>query len=204
MNKHFLFTVISILMFSNSFAQFKKGDFEFSLTGALSSMTAENSITSSSTYYSSSNSNSETRTTAGISFSPAYYIFDNISIEAEIGLSAVEKMQPSQYMLLNLSYTYLFPETKTALFAHAGYGLSNSVAISYMNNSISRASDKFDVKVVNLGAGIKYLISPNVILHSELNYRIHSWTYEYSDNYNISSDYKISNLSMLIGFSILI
>jgi len=201
--KKLLFSlVISLFIFSNCFAQFKKGDFEFSFTGAFSSMTINNTSTGSF----NTQSNSETRTTAGISFSPGYYLIDNFSIEAEIGISAVQKMQPSQYVLVNLSYTYLLPESKTALFAHAGYGLSNSVAISYLNNAISLASDNFDVRVLNFGAGIKYLISSTVLLHTEVNYRNHSWTNDYGylgySNYKV--DNKISNVSVLFGFSILI
>ena len=200
-NLLFLF-VISLFLISSSFAQFKKGDFEFSFSGAFSSMTVEN--TSPGTY--DIHPYSETRSTAGISFSPGFYLLDNFSIEAEIGIAAVQSMQPSQYVLINLSYTYLLPESKTALFAHAGYGLSNSVVISYLNNAISFASDKFDVKVLNFGAGIKYLISSTVLLHTEVNYRHHSWTNDYGSSgyYNYKVDNKISNVSLLFGFSILI
>ena len=197
-----LLFLISLFLISNAFAQFKKGDFEFSFNGSFSSMTIENT---SSGFY-NTQSNSETRSTAGISFSPGFYLLDNFSIEAELGIVAVQSMQPSQYVLINLSYTYLLPESKTALFAHAGYGLSNSVAISYLNNAISFTSDKFNVKVLNFGAGIKYLISSTVLLHTEVNYRQHLWTndYESMGYYNYSVDNKITNISLIFGFSILI
>lgn len=197
--KSFIFVCISFFIFASvSKAQFNKGDFEFSFTGSLSSMTYESSVNNSPYYQ--SGSHSETRTTGNISFSPGYYFVDNLSIEAEIGLSAVEKMQPSEYLLFNLSYTHLMSDSKVALFAHAGYGFSNSVEVSNYNNAIVRTSDKFDVKVINIGGGLKYMITPNVIARSEINYRIHKWT---EDSF-YSVDNKISNIALVFGFSILI
>jgi len=194
--------LISFLIFTfvpNSNAQFKTGDFEFSFSGSFSSMTVKNST--SSPYYSTS-THSESRNTMDISFSPGYYIYDGVSIEAEFGLVAVEKIKPSQYILLNLGYTYLLPESKLALFAHGGYGFANSVEIPYLNNALALSSNKFNVKIINLGAGIKYLVTSNVIIHTEVNYRIHDWTDEYGGYY--STDNTISNVGLILGFSILL
>jgi len=182
-------------------AQFKTGDFELSFSGSFSSMTVESSTTS--TYY-NSNPNSDTRSTMDISFSPGYYIADGVSIEAEFGLIAVEKSKPSQYVLLNLGYTYLVPGSRAALFIHGGYGLANSVEIPYLNNAPVLQSGDFNVKVLNLGAGVKYLITPNVIIHGEVNYRNHNWTENYSGFFNSNTDYTISNIGLLFGFSILL
>ena len=194
--------IVSFLIFtfvSNSNAQFKTGDFEFSFSGSFSSMTVKNST--SSPYYSTS-THSESRNTMDISFSPGYYIFDGVSIEAELGLVAVEKMKPSQYVLLNLGYTYLLPESKVALFAHGGYGFANAVEVPYLNNALAFTSNKFNVKVINLGAGVKYLVTSNVIIHTEVNYRNHDWTDEYSGYY--STDNTISNIGLMLGVSILL
>ncbi len=189
----FVFTSISVTK-----AQFNQGDFEFSFSGSFSSMTAENS--SNSPYY-NSNTSSDTRSTMYIGFSPGYYIFNGISIEAEFGVSAVEKSKPAQYILFNLGLTHLFPGTKVALFVHGGYGLSNSVAVPYLNNALFMSLDKFDIKVLNLGAGFKFLASSTVILHAEINYREHKWTENYT-LYHV--DNKISNIGLFLGFSILI
>ncbi len=182
-------------------AQYKTGDFEFSFSGSFSSMTVENSTNSP---YFGSSPNSESRNTMDISFTPGYYITDGFSIEAEFGLIAIEKSKPSQYILFNLGYTYLIPGSRTALFAHGGYGLANSIEIPYFNNAPVLQSNDFNVKVLNLGAGVKYLITSNVIIHAEVNYRNHKWTDEYSGYYSYSTDYSISNVGLLLGFSILL
>lgn len=205
MNKFFMYFTISIFMVTCSLAQFKKGDVELSFSGSFSSLTSQTTATTNSTYYSGSTTNSDTRTSAYLSVAPGYYFLDNFSIEGEFGISAIEKVQPAQYLLLNLAYTYLIPDSKAALFAHAGYGLSNSVALSYFNNYLVRTSDGFDVGIINLGAGMKFLMTSHVLLHTEVNYRIHNWSNEFS-LFGITGkeDMKYSNISLLFGFSILI
>jgi opacity protein-like surface antigen len=180
-----------------SSAQFKKGDVELSFSGSLGS----NTITeSSSGGYSFSNSSTEKY--LFFSVSPGYYLLDGLSVEPEISFTANQHEQPAQYLLLNLSYTYLLPNSREALFLRAGYGISNSVQMPVLGAAVVHTSDKFNVGVLNLGAGAKFLVTQSVILRAEVNYRSHTWSND--EGYGYSDDYAYSNVGLLVGFSILL
>jgi hypothetical protein len=186
-------------------AQFKKGDWELGMCGSFGSLSVTNSYSYNFSNYSSSNSNSKRYSYAIIAISPAYYIADGISIEPELGLFAIEDQSPGEYIIGNLSYTYLLPDSKTAIFAHAGYGISNCILFTYNDIPYNRASQELDVKLVNLGAGVKFLVTPSVILKSEVNYLIQNYERDFSDSYSSSqTKMDINHISLLFGFAILL
>ncbi|HUI29542.1 MAG TPA: outer membrane beta-barrel protein [Candidatus Acidoferrales bacterium] len=196
--------VIGFLLLTSSMsnAQFNKGDLELSFSGSLGSTTDK----STGTYLGNSSSDSQTEQFLFFSISPGYYLLDGLSVEPEISLMAVQHAQPAQYFLLNLSYTYLPPNSKAALFVRAGYGISNSIQVPMMGGgTVVQMSDKFDIGVINLGAGAKFLLTQSVVLRAEVNYRSHAWSSSEDFGYgSYKYDYVFSHVGLLVGFSILL
>ncbi len=192
-----LIAMISMLLLTASLsnAQFKEGDVELSFSGSIGSWSPP----------STPDYKIESENYASFYIVPGYYVVNGLSIEPELGLMAMEKSKPGQYVLMNLSYTYLIPDSKIGCFVRAGYGLANAFEYPFGNGIVVPASDKFNVGVLNLGAGAKFLISSNVLIRAEFNFKQHSWTYEYNSTYySYSADYKESTLGVVLGFSILL
>ncbi len=189
-----LIALASVLLFaySNGKAQFKTGDVELSFFGSMGSYTYN--------YSNYGYSQSSTTKYLSVNASAGYYIMDGLSIEPQVGLEAVEKSDPSQSIVLNLSYTYLIPDSRIGAFAIAGYGLGNS-AYYPMYNMFIRTSNKFNVDILNLGAGAKFLISRSVIIRTELNYLSNHWSEQF---FSSSSDQSESNMGIPSGISILL
>jgi hypothetical protein len=149
---------------------------------------------------------SESNNYAFISVTPGYYLIDRLSIEPEIGLLSEQHYSPSQYLLLNLSYTYMIPDSKEALYARAGYGIANSVQLPIMSSAIANMSDKLNIGIFNVGVDAKFLLTQSVALRTELNCRSHKWSN--SSDFDIGSSYtsdmSMSNVGLLLGFSILL
>lgn len=189
---------VLVILSSRTFAQFQQGNWELIFSGNLGSLESSTTVMG--------QTNSQSRTFANLSISPAYYIVDGLSIEPEFGLLAVEKQTPAQFILGNLSYTHRLPQTDIALFLRAGYGVSNSIQFPVPGGVAIRISEDFDVGVLNIGVGVKYIIKDIVALRSEVNYRNHSWTREsigfYSPSYSQENSYK--HIGLLLGFSILL
>jgi hypothetical protein len=197
MKRLILVSAVVMMVTAHATAQFKQGDVELSFSGSLGSLNASST--------SSGYNHSESRNTAILSVVPGFYVIDGLSLEAELGLLAEEKAMPAQYLLGNVSYTYLIPESRVALFGRVGYGVSNSVQIPVQPGIVSRVTNNFDVGVFNAGAGVKILVSQGAALRAELNYKSHSWTTEYhSPYYSSKTEYTYSNTGLLLGFSILI
>lgn len=204
-----LTSIAVILLFCTSLtnAQFKKGDWELGMIGSFGSLSVTNSYSYSDSYsnYSSSDSKSKSYTYAILSVSPAYYIADGFSIEPQFGLFALETQSPGGYIIGNLSYTYLLPDSKVAVFAHAGYGLSNCMLFTYNDIPYNRESQDFDVKLINMGVGLKFLVTSSVILKSEVNYLMQKYENDDSDTYSSSqTEQDINNISLLFGFAFLL
>jgi hypothetical protein len=186
--------------------QFKQGDWELGLVGSLGSMSVTSSSSFNSSYYSgSSSSDSKSYGYAIISLSPAFYIADGLSIEPEIGLTAIEEQSPAQFIIGNLSYTYFLHASKTALFARIGYGVSNSWLFTYNERAYNKQSSSLDIKLVNIGAGLKFLVTSSVILKSEINYLMQKYENKYSDSfYTSKEELNMNHVSLLFGFAILL
>ncbi|HEY6951388.1 MAG TPA: outer membrane beta-barrel protein [Bacteroidota bacterium] len=181
-------------------AQFQKGTTELTLSGNLGSST--NKTSGGNSYY--SYDHSETVNYAVLDLAVGFFLADGFSLEPEVALFAAEQQEPAQYLLANISYTMPNPSAKVAPFIRAGYGVSNSMKIPGLG-IMGRMSDKLDVGVLNLGAGIKYLVASDVALRVEVNYRKHS--YSHSDSFSgftSSYEYSFATTGLLFGFSVLL
>lgn len=187
-----------LILCSFAVAQFQQGDVEIAFSGNFGSL--ETSRTS------GGSTQSESSTYFNLSITPGYYVANGFSIEPEFALLAVEDEEPAQYVLGNISYTYRLPESDVALFGRAGYGVSNSIQFPVPGGINLRISDKFDVGVLNLGAGVKYVIKNAVALRTEMNYRRHSWTTESFSFFggSFKSERTYTNIGLLFGFSVLL
>ena len=139
---------------------------------------------------------SRTALYANISAIPTYYIVDNIAVDLELSYLASESSRPGMSVIGNLSYTYPLGDSILAPFARAGYGIGNSLS-SYVG-PYARPEilfSDFDVSIINLGLGVKYLLSPSVNIRSELNYRLTSTKIE-------GIDFKVNNLALWMGLAL--
>ena len=198
----------SILLFgalclagTSLFSQFKQKDVELAFSGTLGSWSAGRS--------SGGSSNSESMKYFSLFLEPGYYLANSVSLEPEFGMMAVEQEQPAFYIIGNISYTYLPPDSKTALFVLAGYGISNAVQYPLYNNVIMRISKKMDVTVLNAAFGIKALVNDRVALRVGFNYKDHRRTPENSGYYYYGVapsqvEYTYSNVGLLVGLSVLL
>jgi len=199
---------ISFLLILNTFlchAQFDSGHVELSLmgTGGYQRQTPATLA-----------NDSQFLGYAMLNLSVGYYFISGLSVEPQIGFVAIEKSFPSQSTLLNISYTRLIPSSTVALFARVGYGISNSLSPPMLAFVPTRISNKWDVHVLNAGAGTKILIKENVVLRLELNYRKESFQYQipiglyYVDNKAVEltkgEDFTNSYVGMLFGFSFIL
>ena len=193
---------IVLIQASTVFAQFSKGDVELSLSGSIGSWNVDTKETSAS--YGSTEYSTQTKFFF-VSISPGYYLTDGLSIEPEISFMADQHDKPAQYVLLNLSYTYMREGYTTAPYVRLGYGLANSYAVPFANLVIGNVSDNFDVNVFNAGIGLKFILNPHVILRTEFNYRDQWWSHSYDDyGYSYSEDNTFSNYGLLVGFSVIL
>lgn len=153
--------LLAFVSFSNLNAQFKQGNFEFGF-GGTGGWEKVSSVSSVEYKY------------VSLSLMPGYYVIGGLSIEPEIGMTFMEKIKPAFSLIGNISYTFLLPETSTAIFARVGYGITNSRNtpgdITYY-----RGWGNNDANIFNLGAGAKFLIDPKVYIRSEILYRNIKW-----------------------------
>ena len=135
-----------------------------------------------------------------------FYVAKGFSIEPEFQFSYFwgESNSDLIYSIIgNLSYTYLLPESKSAVFIRAGYGTSNGVPVLPPNNLIYKEGADKNSRILNLGIGFKNFLTENILLRTELGYT----SYSYSDDkktYGITG-YKTSYsfVKVLVGLSFL-
>ncbi len=143
-----------------------------------------------------------------------YYLLDGFSIEPQLGLLATENTFPAQSALLNLSYTHRISTSAIALFVRGGYGISNSLTSPVVGFVPIRINEVSNNHIINAGAGAKILVTENVALNIELNYRREVFDDEvptglYYVNGTIvpfthAVNYTYSYVGALFGFSILL
>ncbi|MGA2296791.1 MAG: hypothetical protein ABSG15_04495 [FCB group bacterium] len=192
MKKVVLSLIVLVLFNTNLFSQFKQGQVELSASAGLGSQKFEQSYSS---LYGNSSS-SESHSYLMLSVMPGIFIVNGFSFEPEIGMTTVENEQPGFLLLANVSYTYLIPKTAIAPFARIGYGVSNGMGFpnQYL---IGQVSDKLDLDIFNIGAGIKNLIGQSAVLRLELNYRSFSQS-------RSSGKTTESFIALLFGFGIIL
>lgn len=185
---------------SVSIAQFQKGTTELAMSGNFGTSSTKSS--SNSLY--GNNSSSQSINYATLNVIVGFFLADGISLEPEVGWFAAEQQKPMNFLLVNISYTMPNPTSKVSPFIRAGYGISNSFAVPSMN-AMGRVSDKMDVGVLNLGAGVKYLVGTDFALRLEVNYRKQSFS-QTNSYYTFSSttDVSLATTGLLFGFSVLL
>jgi hypothetical protein len=188
---------------------FNKGDWELNFSAGIGDLTSSSKSSSTSTYGSYTNDNSESWFFLQLGIIPAYFITEGLSIEPEINLliqkEEDKESQTASSFLANLSYTFNIPDKNFAPFIRIGYGISNSLQFPTTLGDLMKISEDFDVTILNAGAGLKVLLSPSVIFRTEINYRRHSYNRESSNGgYNFSSENTLSSITGIFGFSILL
>ena len=205
MSRANLFLVMMILIttavYSQSQKPFSAGSWELSLSGSFGSLSYTTDYTS--TY--SSYSNSESNKYFEVYCSPAVYAADGFSIEPEVSVFLLQRSEPSYSILLNASYTYRLENKNIALFIRGGYGLTNSFQFPINGGFLSRISNKFDVPILNVGAGVKFLLSNNFLLRTEINYRKLKFSVDNSGyGYSSKSESKYDFVSVLFGVAVIL
>jgi opacity protein-like surface antigen len=207
MKNSFLLKVLALLFAVQIFASgqtqstiFNQASWELNLTGSLGSISSTSEYSYSSSYYNFGGSDSESRSYFQFGIIPAYYLIDGLAIEPEINILTVEKAKPSYLLIGNLAYTLKVGSDRVFPFIRAGYGITNSLQIP-VNGDLSRMSDNMDIGVLNLGAGVKTLLTENILLRTEINYRKFSYS-SGDDFYSYSMD--VSSVALVFGFSVLL
>ena len=205
--KNVIMIITTIILISSSqFAQYKKGQWELGFTGSAGSITQSSKSSGTSGSY----DNSIDMDFFDLSIMPGYYLMDGFSLEPEFGMFAVKNEKPSYNLIANLSYMVMFPYTSNAFFIKAGYGIGNSYALPMADEFLVRASNKFDVTILNLSTGVKISVGEKVYIRCEANYRIQSWQREYSYSYppyyysQDKHEYSWKTLRLKVGLGILI
>ena len=181
-----------------SLGQFKAGNVELGLSGCLGSMNTE------STY--NGRTTSQSCVYLALGAMPLIYITDGLALEPEIGFFALSNYSPSIYIVGNIEYSHMIENSKFAIFVRTGYGISNSLVLTYLDKPLkSTSSDGLNISIVNLGAGFKYFISKNIALRGELNIKFQKYSESYSSKYySYTSDYNWRTISFLYGFAVML
>jgi hypothetical protein len=194
------FSIALLILLSGTVLGQKKGDIELSVAGTFGSSNMSRSGSSSDTKF------------AVLSVSSGFYLIDGLSLEPEIGWIAMEDDFPGWLFLGNLSYTYpeIDQQHRIAPFIRIGYGVSNSYQL-LTTQLLIRTGNKLDVGVLNVGGGVKVGLVESAFLRAEVFYRQYNWTY--NDSYydytsrrylTQSIDYKLTNIGMSMGVSIIL
>lgn len=183
---------------SNKKTLFAKKSWELSLMGSFTSESVDNG------YPDDENS------TLSLSISPAYYIYDGLSLEPE--LIALVKFygnnQAANYqLLLNVGYTF---RTKKSFnpYIKAGYGIGDMTTTYFAGTAASPngAEDVNEfVQCINSGVGAKWIVGNNAAIKAELNYRVQHYSYipyNWAEESDGSVDVSISHFGILLGMSI--
>ncbi len=193
-------TVFIVLFAATASAQFKQGDLELTMLGTAGSTTEKITYSSKSSPLLDFESD-DSHTYGYLSLAPAYYFIDGLAGELELGLRAMEGVRPMQSIIINLAYTHQLPRSSVALFARAGYGMSNSYGIPVFLELYGGRSDEFDISIINLGAGAKFLVGRTAFIRTELNYRIQSMDDETDFS---TTERTLSSIALFLGVGIVI
>jgi len=194
-----ILAVLSILLVCGPLhSQTQQGAWELSLSGNLGSTSSSAEMNGS---FGSFKSEQEARGYVSLALRPGYYLIDGLVVEPEILWTAVEKELPSLCLSGNLAYNFRIPQSQITPFVLVGYGTGN--AIPLFQRLFFRASDKLDINVLNVGAGVKFFVAKRIALRTE--YRYQRYSQESTRTYGaLSSTTKtINNFhNVFLGFSV--
>jgi len=188
-----------VLSFNVLHAQTTKGAWELSLSGYLG-MVKQSSEWSSPT--GSGTSEGEAKGYVLLAVRPGYYITEGFMVEPEILWTAQEDYPPCFAISANIAYNFNIPDTHITPFVLAGYGIGNGIPITH--RLTSRLSDKLDINVLNLGAGLKIFVSEPIALRIEYRHQSYSYSHDYSYYYvgSYTSESTTTFNTIMFGFSV--
>lgn len=201
MRSSLLVLTLSLVITSIAGAQFRKSDVELTFSASFGAWESGINVASTEPNSNFTTVFTEVRNFVSLSVTPGYYILDGLSIEPELGMIAVEKRKPTFFLLGNISYTYLIPNSIVAAFALTGYGVSNAVTYPMYGNALMQSSQSLHIPIFNAGGGVKILATSDIIIRTEINYRKFKWTDESS---YYKEENKHSTTAFIFGFSILL
>ncbi|MEE9555497.1 MAG: outer membrane beta-barrel protein [candidate division Zixibacteria bacterium] len=179
--------ILAVIFFLSNdlYSQPIKKSWELSFSGNMGSV--------SSSYSGQSNSSQF----IALTFHPGFFVTENIEIEPEIQWLAADGDKPLLSYSANVAYNFGNPPSTKIPFILLGFGRTNS--IPFNRTLLFRSSDKHDISILNVGAGMKFLAAKNVAFRME--YRHQSFTYSRSFG-NTTNKYSTKYNQMLFGFSI--
>jgi opacity protein-like surface antigen len=157
-------TITTIVATSFGLSQTQQGAWEFSVSGGFASYFVK-------TESSGHTSESASENLFSLLLRPGYFVIEGLEIEPELFWGAATGEPPSFSFSGNLSYNYLVPGSRVALFALAGYGVGNGVPV--LERMVGRSSDSFDITLLNLGAGTKIFVTKAVAFRAEYRYQMY-------------------------------
>jgi len=193
-----LTAVALVFAYGSMYSQTQKGAWEFSLSGNFGSVS-----TSSETSGSSGTQKSETDAEGYLSLAlrPGFYIIDGLVVEPEFLWTAVKGTPPSFSLSGNIAYNFRIPKSHFTPFVLAGYGVGN--AIPLFQRLLGRSSDKLDITVLNVGAGLKIFISERIALRTEYRYQRYSRESTFnSGSFSSTTNTVVNFHNVFFGFSI--
>ncbi len=177
---------------------FSKKSWELSLMGSFTSQSVDNGYPN------------EDITELSLCISPAYYIYNGLSLEPEF-VALVQfygSNQSANYqLLLNVGYTFLTTKSFHP-YIKSGYGIGDMTTSYFAGTAASpNAAEDINefVQIINAGVGAKWMVGANAAIKAELNYRVQHYSYipyNWAEESDGSVDVSISHFGILLGMSI--
>jgi len=135
------------------------------------------------------------------------FVYEGLSVEPEISLTAIEGTEPALVFAGNISYTFTPPNSNVCPFILGGVGIGNAIPMG--PNPLGRTSDALDVFMIGAGAGLKVFLTESAALRFEYRYQHFSHEYEYVTSYyptmkKSTADIAYNMHRVFIGVSIFI
>ncbi len=165
MNK-ILATVYLIFVCGSLYSQTQQGAWEISLSGNFGSASGSSETTTSS---GTIKSESDAEEYLSMAIRAGYYVIDGLVVEPEFYWTAFEGSAPIFSLSANLAYNFHIPESHVTPFILVGYGTGNSIPL--FQRLFFRFSNKLDISVLNLGAGVKVFLAEQIALRTEYRYQ---------------------------------
>lgn len=195
----FLFIFFQLITAQESANPFSKGKFEFSLSGGYSATKWDVTYYSGSLKHESTNDNKS----FVLGFSGGYYVAEGFSLEPEIQATLFEGSRPAFAGIAGVAYTHHFPNKNFGVFVKGGIGLSNGITYLAIAPYIGRTSDNFDVAIYKLAAGVKVLLTDDIIMRNELEYKISKYDLD-ANSYRSREEGSYRDFQIKFGFSYLL
>lgn len=196
-----IIVAVSLLIVAASLhSQTAPGNWEFSVSGTLGSFSLSTEISRSP---GSPSSSSESYSYLSLAVRPGLYIARRLEFEPEIFWTAMKDQSPAFNLSGNFAYNFTIPNSRLCPFLLAGYGVGNAVPL--FQRVFGRFSDKFDIGVLNIGAGLKFFLDDRITLRTEYRYQRYSLEQSYfSGSFASTTNYTWNFHNVFFGFSLLV